>query len=88
MGCSETGGVALTEGRPDGRYVGLQNCFRDEGFPFRNGEKEDAMQANLLPIGRMARINHVTVATLRLYDRMGLLKPAFIIGQWNGRKKD
>ena len=36
------------------------------------------MKANLLPIGRMARINHVTVATLRLYDRMGLLKPAFI----------
>ena len=36
------------------------------------------MKANLLPIGRMARLNHVTIATLRLYDRMGLLKPAFI----------
>ena len=34
------------------------------------------MKANLLPIGRMARLNHVTIATLRLYDRMGLLKPA------------
>ena len=29
----------------------------------------------LLSIGEMAEANHVSIATLRLYDRMGLLKP-------------
>ena len=32
----------------------------------------------LIPIGKMATANKVTIATLRLYDQMGLLKPAFI----------
>lgn len=36
------------------------------------------MQNNLLPIGRMAAMNHMTVAALRLYDRLGLLKPAHV----------
>lgn len=31
-----------------------------------------------LPIGKMAELNHVTVETLRHYDRIGLLKPAFV----------
>ena len=33
---------------------------------------------SLIPIGKMATANKVTIATLRLYDQMGLLKPAFI----------
>lgn len=31
-----------------------------------------------LSIGQMARITHVTIQTLRLYDRLGLLKPAHV----------
>jgi DNA-binding transcriptional MerR regulator len=33
---------------------------------------------HLLPIGEMARLNHVTVAALRLYADKGLLKPAAV----------
>ena len=33
------------------------------------------MQDELLSIGKMAEMNHVTVATLRLYDELGLLHP-------------
>ena len=33
---------------------------------------------DLIPIGKMAAANRVTIATLRLYDQMGLLKPAYI----------
>lgn len=36
------------------------------------------MDKNLLPIGKMASINHVSIATLRLYDEMGLLKPKWV----------
>ncbi len=36
------------------------------------------MQNNLLSIGKMAEMNHITVATLRLYDEMNLLKPRYI----------
>ena len=36
------------------------------------------MQKNLLPIGKMAEINHVSITTLRLYDQMGLLKPRYV----------
>ena len=36
------------------------------------------MKKGLLNIGRMAQINQVTVPTLRLYDRLGLLKPRWI----------
>jgi len=32
----------------------------------------------LLSIGKMAKANRVTIATLRLYDEMNLLKPAYI----------
>ena len=31
-----------------------------------------------LSIGQMARINHVSIQTLRLYDKMGLLKPVVV----------
>ena len=32
---------------------------------------------NLLSIGQMAKMNHTTVPTLRLYDQMGLLHPCY-----------
>lgn len=34
-----------------------------------------------LSIGQMARINHVSVQTLRLYDRLGLLRPVRVDGE-------
>ena len=33
---------------------------------------------NLISIGKMAEINHTTIATLRLYDKKNLLKPKYI----------
>ena len=33
------------------------------------------MKNNQLSIGQMAKLNHTTLATLRLYDENGLLKP-------------
>lgn len=33
---------------------------------------------NLISIGKMAEINHTTIATLRLYDKKNLLKPRYI----------
>ncbi len=36
------------------------------------------MREDLLSIGKMARINSVTIPTLRLYDQLGLLKPRYI----------
>ncbi|MEG0742498.1 MAG: MerR family transcriptional regulator [Clostridia bacterium] len=35
------------------------------------------MKSNLLSIGRMAEMNHTTVPTLRLYDRLQLLSPSY-----------
>lgn len=35
------------------------------------------MDEELLSIGKMAQMNHLTVATLRLYDRLGLLHPQY-----------
>lgn len=35
------------------------------------------MREDLLPIGQMAKLNHITIATLRLYDDMGLLSPRY-----------
>ena len=32
----------------------------------------------LIPIGKMAEMNHMTVAALRLYDEKGLLKPRYV----------
>ena len=36
------------------------------------------MQEKWIPIGKMAEINHISIATLRLYDERNLLKPAYI----------
>lgn len=36
------------------------------------------MKNNRLSIGQMAKLNHTMLATLRLYDRMGLLSPAYV----------
>ncbi|WP_130838139.1 MerR family transcriptional regulator [Lachnoclostridium sp. Marseille-P6806] len=35
-------------------------------------------KSDLIPIGKMAEINHITVAALRLYDEKGLLKPRYV----------
>lgn len=35
------------------------------------------MKNGLLSIGKMAELNHTTIATLRLYDKEGLLKPTY-----------
>ena len=36
------------------------------------------MDTKKLTIGQMAKLNHITKQTLRLYDKKGLLKPAYI----------
>ena len=36
------------------------------------------MKSNLMSIGKMADINHLSVATLRLYDKIGLIKPEYV----------
>lgn len=36
------------------------------------------MEENYIPIGKMAEMNHVTIATLRHYDAIGLLKPKYV----------
>ena len=35
------------------------------------------MEDGLLSIGKMAAMNRLTVATLRLYDELGLLSPRY-----------
>lgn len=42
----------------------------------------------LIPIGKMAKANNVSIATLRLYDEMGLIKPVFFDPQTNYRYYD
>ena len=42
----------------------------------------------LIPIAKMAKANNVSIATLRLYDEMGLIKPSFIDPQTNYRYYD
>ena len=36
------------------------------------------MKEDLIPIGKMATMNHVSIPTLRLYDEKNLLKPRYI----------
>ncbi len=36
-----------------------------------------SLDEELISIGKMAEMRHITVATLRLYDRLGLLKPKY-----------
>ncbi len=38
---------------------------------------DNTSRSGLLPIGKMAKANRVSIATLRLYDDLGLLKPAY-----------
>ena len=35
------------------------------------------MHEGLISIGKMAKINHVCINTLRLYDKWGLLTPIY-----------
>lgn len=46
------------------------------------------MKSGLLAIGQMAEINHITISTLRLYDRLGLLKPCYTDPQTRYRYYD
>ncbi len=50
--------------------------------------EETERKPGLLPIGKMAKANRVTIATLRLYDQMGLLVPAYIDEQSGYRYYD
>ena len=47
-----------------------------------------SMRDHLLSIGEMAEANRVSIATLRLYDRMGLLKPNYRDAESNYRYYD
>ena len=42
----------------------------------------------LIPIGKMAKANIVSIAPLRLYDEMGLIKPIYIDRDTNYRYYD
>ena len=42
----------------------------------------------MIPIGKMAKANNVSIATLRLYDEMGLIKPLYIDPETNYRYYD
>ena len=46
------------------------------------------MKNNKITIGQMAKLNHTTLATLRLYDEKGLLKPIEVNPKSNYRIYD
>lgn len=46
------------------------------------------MPSEMLSIGKMAEMNHLTVATLRLYDKLGLLHPQYTDPQTGYRYYD
>ncbi|MSS01556.1 MerR family transcriptional regulator [Floccifex porci] len=46
------------------------------------------MEKQLLSIGQMSKMNHVSISALRLYDEMGLLKPIYVDSQTNYRYYD
>lgn len=46
------------------------------------------MKSELMSIGKMAEINHLSVATLRLYDKLGLIKPEYVDEETNYRFYD
>lgn len=46
------------------------------------------MKDGLIPIGKMAKINKISIATLRLYDERGLLKPRYIDSETGYRYYD
>lgn len=39
---------------------------------------DEELNERFIPIGKMAEINHVSIATLRHYDKLGLLKPKYL----------
>ncbi len=45
-------------------------------------------QVDLLPIGKMAELNHTSVQTLRYYDKIDLLKPLYVDEETNYRYYD
>ena len=45
-------------------------------------------QVDLLPIGKMAELNHTSVQTLRYYDKIDLLKPLYVNEETNYRYYD
>ena len=46
------------------------------------------MNNDYLSIGEMAKMNHITVTTLRLYDELDLLKPVYVNPETNYRYYD
>ncbi|MBR3840093.1 MAG: MerR family transcriptional regulator [Erysipelotrichales bacterium] len=46
------------------------------------------MKEDLIPIGKMSAMNHISIATLRLYDEKNLLKPRYIDQQTGYRYYD
>ena len=36
------------------------------------------MRDGLISIGKMADLNHISISTLRLYDKLGLLEPQYV----------
>ena len=46
------------------------------------------MKNNKLTIGQMAKVNHTTISTLRLYDKLGILKPIYVNPDSNYRYYD
>ena len=61
------------------------NAYNGSNPPKKEGND---MKKQLLSIGKMAEINHTTVATLRLYDEQGLLKPRHVDPQTGYRYYD
>ena len=37
------------------------------------------MNTKRLSIGEMSRINHTSINALRLYDKLGILRPAYVV---------
>ncbi len=44
---------------------------------------DEEINERFIPIGKMAKINHVSIATLRHYDKLGLLKPKYLNEQFH-----
>ena len=49
---------------------------------------DEELNERFIPIGKMAEINHVSIATLRHYDKLGLLKPKYLNVQTGYRYYD
>ena len=53
-----------------------------------NNKEVKTMNNDYLSIGEMAKMNHITVTTLRLYDELDLLKPVYVNPETNYRYYD